>query len=157
VVAYFAFKPPEASIATSTITPKRLRGEDVFFLTMVLLILAAVIIGFGQSYFVRGMVFAKLPNALVHVHGALFVSWIVLLVIQTVLVSVNRIQWHMRLGILGVVLAPLMVIVGTWTILDSIHRRGVPRVPQGCNASGRSNRIGFFLNFRNLGPVTTVE
>jgi hypothetical protein len=70
-------------------TPKRLRGEDVFFLIMVMLILAAVIIGFGQSYFLPGMVFAKLPNALAHVHGALFVSWILLLLVQTVLVSVS--------------------------------------------------------------------
>jgi hypothetical protein len=96
------------AISASTITPRRFRSDDVFFLTMVLLILVAVIVGFGQSYFVPGMIFAKLPNVLVHVHGALFVSWILLLVVQTVLVSVNRVQWHMRLGILGAALAPLM-------------------------------------------------
>jgi len=96
------------AISASTITPRRFRSDDVFFLTMVLLILVAVIVGFGQNYFVPGMIFAKLPNVLVHVHGALFVSWILLLVVQTVLVSVNRVQWHMRLGILGAALAPLM-------------------------------------------------
>jgi hypothetical protein len=133
--------------SASAIAPRRLRTEDVFFLTMVLLILAAVVIGFGQTYFVPGMVFAKLPNALVHVHGALFVSWILLLVIQTVLVSVNRVQWHMRLGILGVVLAPLMVIVGTWTILDSIHRRGIPRIPPGLMLAGDLLHLVFFAIF----------
>jgi hypothetical protein len=138
-------------MATSTMTPKKLKSEDVFFLTMVMLILAAVIIGFGPSYFVRGMVFAKLPNALVHVHGALFVSWIALLVVQTVLVSVNRVRWHMRLGILGVVLAPLMVIVGVWTILDSIHRRGVPRVPQGAMLAGDLIELAFFSIFVTWG------
>jgi hypothetical protein len=134
-------------MATSTMTPKGIRSEDVFFLTMAMLILAAVVIGFGQSYFMPGMVFAKLPNALVHVHGALFVSWILLLVVQTVLVSVNRVQWHMRLGILGVVLAPSMVIAGTWTILDSIHRRGVPRVPQGAMLAGDLLELAFFSIF----------
>ena len=127
--------------SASTITPKTLRSEDVFFLIMVLLILAAVIIGFGQSYFLPGMVLAKLPNGLVHVHGALFVSWILLLVVQTVLVSIDRVRWHMQLGILSLVLAPLMVIIGTWTILDSIHRRGVPGVqPSGLQATAAQLR-----------------
>jgi hypothetical protein len=118
---------------------------------MTALILATVIIGFGQSYFLRGMILAKLPNALVHVHGALFVSWILLLVVQTVLVSVNRVRWHMRLGILGLVLAPLMVIIGTWTILDSIHRRGVPRVPQGAMLAGDLLELAFFSIFVTWG------
>jgi hypothetical protein len=43
-------------VATSTIQPKRLRGEDFFFLSMAMLILATIIIGFGQSYFLPGMV-----------------------------------------------------------------------------------------------------
>jgi hypothetical protein len=138
-------------MATSTMTPKRLRGEDAFFLTMAMLILATVVIGFGQSYFLPGMVLAKLPNALVHVHGALFVAWILLLVVQTVLVSINRVRWHMQLGILGVVIAPFMVIVGTWTILDSIHRRGVPRVPQGAMLAGDLLELAFFAIFVTWG------
>jgi len=140
-------------MATSTIRLKRLRGEDLFFLSMVTLILATVIIGFGQSYFLPGMVLAKLPNGLVHVHGALFVSWILLLVVQTVLVSVDRVRLHMQLGILGLVLAPLMVIIGTWTILDSIHRRGVPRVPQGAMLAGDLLELAFFSIFVTWGLV----
>jgi hypothetical protein len=132
-------------------TPRRLRVEDAFFLFMVTWILATVIIGFGRSYFLPGMVLAKLPNALVHVHGAIFVSWILLLVVQTVLVSVNRVRWHMQLGILGLVLAPLMVIIGTWTILDSIHRRGVPRVPQDAMLAGDLLELAFFSIFVTWG------
>jgi hypothetical protein len=74
------------------------------------------------------MVFAKLPNALVHIHGALFVSWIFLLVIQNVLVAARRVKWHMTLGILGVILAPLVVVFGVLTVFDSIRRNrtGIP-------------------------------
>ncbi len=57
----------------------------------------------------------------------------------------------MRLGILGVVLAPLMVIVGIWTILDSIHRRGVPRVPQGAMLAGDLIELAFFSIFVTWG------
>jgi hypothetical protein len=138
-------------MATPTIRPKRLRREDFFFLFMVTLILVTVIIGFGQSYFLPGMILAKLPNALVHVHAAIFVSWILLLIVQTVLVSVDRVRWHMQLGILGLVLAPLMVIAGTWAILDSIHRRGVPRVPQGAMLAGDLLELAFFSIFVTWG------
>jgi hypothetical protein len=53
----------------------------------------------------------------------------------------------MQLGILGLVLEPLMVIMGTWTILDSIHRRGVPRVPQGAMLAGDLLGLAFFSIF----------
>ena len=74
------------------------RSDDIFFPAMSVLILAVVVFGFAQSYFLPGLVFAKLPNALVHIHGALFVSWIFLLVLQNFLVAVRKIKWHITLG-----------------------------------------------------------
>jgi len=50
---------------------------------MALLILGVVVLGFSQTYFFAGMLRAKLPNTLVHIHGAIFVSWIFFLVILT--------------------------------------------------------------------------
>ena len=41
---------------------------------MALLILGVVVLGFSQTYFFAGMLRAKLPNTLVHIHGAIFVS-----------------------------------------------------------------------------------
>lgn len=106
------------------------RPDDVFFPAMSLLILAVVVVGFAHSYFIPGMVFAKLPSALVHIHGALFVSWIFLLVLQNFLVAAHKIKWHITLGILGVILPPLMVIFGVLTVFDSIRRNGTPIAPQ---------------------------
>jgi len=106
------------------------RADDVFFPAMSLLILAIVVLGFAQSYFLPGMVFAKLPNALVHIHGAIFVSWIFLLILQNFLVAAKKIKWHIALGILGVILPPLMAIFGVLTVFDSIRRSGTPIPPQ---------------------------
>jgi hypothetical protein len=106
------------------------RADDVFFPATSLLILTVVVFGFAQSYFLPGMVFAKLPNALVHIHGALFVSWIFLLVLQNVLIAARKIRWHIALGILGVILPPLMAIFGVLTVFDSIRRNGTPIPPQ---------------------------
>jgi hypothetical protein len=108
----------------------RFRSDDVFFPAMSLLILAIVVAGFAQSYFLAGMVFAKLPNALVHVHGFLLVAWIFLMVAQNVLVAARKVRWHMRLGVLGFVLPPVMVVVGMFTLVDSIRRAQVPVPPE---------------------------
>ena len=110
---------------TLTSRPATLRSDDIFFPAASLVILAVVIIGFAQSYFLPGMVFAKLPNALVHIHGALFVSWIFLLVLQNVLVATRNIRWHITLGTPGVILPPLMVIFGVLTVFDSIRRNAI--------------------------------
>lgn len=42
---------------------------------------------------------APLPNWLIHVHGAAFTLWILLLVTQTLLVPANRVDFHKKLGI----------------------------------------------------------
>ena len=99
-----------------TIKHRGYRPEDIFFSSMSLLILAVVVFGFAQSYFLPGMVFAKLPNRLVHIHGALFVSWILLMVVQNTLVVIRKVQWHRTLGVLGVILPPFMVVFGLLTV-----------------------------------------
>jgi hypothetical protein len=111
-------------MATLTARPSRLRADDIFFPAMALLILIVVVLGFAQSYFLPGMLLAKLPNALVHIHGALYVSWIFLLVLQNALVAARKVKWHVRFGVLGVLLPPLMVIFGVLTVFDSIRRNG---------------------------------
>jgi hypothetical protein len=111
-------------MATMIAAPRKLRADDIFFPAMALLILAVVVIGFAQSYFLPGLVFAKLPNKLVHIHGALFVSWIFLLLIQNSLVAARKVKAHMTLGVLALILPPLMAIFGVLTLFDSIRRNG---------------------------------
>jgi hypothetical protein len=63
-------------VATAVASQQTVRTGDIFFPAMALLILGVVVLGFAQSYFLAGMLRAKLPNTPVHIHGALFVSWI---------------------------------------------------------------------------------
>jgi hypothetical protein len=117
-------------MATAVVSRQKLRGDDIFFPAMALVILGVVFIGFAQSYFLAGMFRAKLPNTLVHIHGALFVSWIFFLVIQTSLAAIGRVKWHMTLGIVGVILPPLMLVFGVLTMFDSIRRNGTDFPPE---------------------------
>jgi hypothetical protein len=79
---------------------------------MAVLILATVFAGFAPSYYFAGIFRAPLPSRIIHVHGAVFSCWILLLITQTSLVSAGRVDVHRRLGIAGFVLACLMVVVG---------------------------------------------
>lgn len=97
------------------------RTEHVFFSVLTALIIVAVFIGFAQTYFLAGMFMAKLPSWLVHLHGALFTSWIVLLAAQVGLISTGRVRWHLRLGVLGMFVAPLMVVVGFATLVAAVR------------------------------------
>jgi hypothetical protein len=98
------------------------RIERLFFAGMALLILASVFVGFARTYYLAGVFGAPLPNKLIHVHGAVFSLWIVLLLVQTSLVTAGRVDLHRRLGVLGFGLACLMVILGLWAATDSLHR-----------------------------------
>jgi len=117
-------------MATAVASSQKVRTDDIFFPAMAVLILGVVVLGFGQSYFFAGMLRAKLPNMLVHIHGAIFVSWIFFLVIQTSLVAMGKVKWHMTLGICGVILPPLMVVFGVLTLFDSIRRNGTGLPPE---------------------------
>ncbi len=50
--------------------------------------------------------------AVLHVHAVLMGSWIALLLSQTVLMATNRPALHQKLGMVSVLLAPALVIVG---------------------------------------------
>jgi hypothetical protein len=97
-------------------------ADDYFFLSMALLVLGTVFVGFAPTFYMAGVFHAKLPSLLVHAHGAVFSSWIILLLAQTILISAGRVTWHKRLGILGIVLAVLMFILGFATLVAALRR-----------------------------------
>jgi hypothetical protein len=109
----------------STTRPRaypRKRADDIFFTTMSAIMLAIVFMGFASSYFLRGAAFSTLPTVLVHLHGAVFSSWIILFVIQSSLVSAGNIRLHRKLGVAGAVIGGLMVILGVLTPFGTLFR-----------------------------------
>jgi len=98
--------------------------ERAFFAGMAVLILATVLFGFAKTYFMAGMVAAPLPNKLIHIHGAAFTLWIVLLITQIALVSAKQVRVHKQLGLWGFGLAVVMVGLGLTAAVNAL-RRGV--------------------------------
>jgi hypothetical protein len=129
--------------------------EHLFFWGMSVLIALVVFIGFSRTYFLASYFHARpLAAPIVHVHAAVFTSWIVLLVMQTSLAGVGRADIHRRLGVIGLALAPLVVILGILVAGEMVRRFAtVPTVDApGIFAVALSEITGFavpvFFAFR---------
>ena len=85
------------------------RFDHVFFTSMALVMLVTVFVGFAHTYYLAGLFQAPLPSRIIHIHGAVFSCWILLLVAQTSLVSAGRVDIHQRLGMAGFFLGCLMI------------------------------------------------
>jgi uncharacterized membrane protein YozB (DUF420 family) len=103
----------------------QVRQRDRWFFTgMAVASLLTVFIGFAPSYYLGHFFEARPLSTLVHFHGALFTSWILLFLTQTSLIAAGRADLHRRLGVAGGVLAVLMLAVGYLTAVEGA-RRGV--------------------------------
>jgi len=116
---------PRSPGKTATGAPGR-RFDDVFFSAMAVLMSATVFVGFAHTYYLAGMFRAPLPSLIIHVHGAVFSCWMLLLLTQTTLVSAGRVDIHRRLGIAGFILACAMVVVGVLAANDQLVRESGP-------------------------------
>jgi hypothetical protein len=120
-----AVAPANNTVKLSMGLPGR-RYDHLFFSGMALAMLATVFVGFAHTYYLAGVFRAPLPSLTIHLHGAVFSCWILLLVTQTTLVAAGRVDIHRRLGIAGFLLACLMVILGVLAATDSLAREAGP-------------------------------
>ncbi len=89
-----------------------------------------VLTGFARTYYLKGVFGTPaLPGLLVHLHGLVMTAWVVLFVVQVGLVSARRTKLHQRLGVLGALLAALVVLVGTVTAIAAAARGSSPGPP----------------------------
>jgi len=95
------------------------RRERLFFGGMTIAMLVTVIAGFGPSYYftsVSGSPVVLTPA--LHVHGAVFTTWMLLLVVQSTLVAAGRTDVHRQLGVAGAVLGACMMVLGAYVAIS---------------------------------------
>lgn len=102
--------------------------ERLFFTGMTVAMIITVLAGFSRTYFLRPYFQTEPLVPLLRLHGIVFSSWLVLFLVQTTLVATNRTRIHRRLGILGAIIASLMIIIGSTT---AIIRAKIIAVPPG--------------------------
>jgi len=87
-----------------------------FYLIITILLLVVVLLGFGRTFFLRpffpqpGHLTMETLPAGIFMHGLLMTLWYVLLITQSALVNVKKVQIHMKLGWALAVVAILLVV-----------------------------------------------
>lgn len=112
-----------ATIAGSAADRKA--SERKFYTRMALFLVFLVLLGFGPSFYLRGVVPSyprpnpTLPPGVI-LHGTLFTAWMGVLVAQTQLIAARRHEIHMQLGklamLLAVVIIPVMYLTAVWQV-----------------------------------------
>jgi hypothetical protein len=116
-------------MATSPNIHRRVSDRPLYLLAAIV-VPVIVLIGFARTYYLKGF-FATppIPSRFVHLHGIVMTAWVALFIAQVSLVAKRRTKVHQRLGILGGVLAALVVVVGILTGLYAAARGASPGPP----------------------------
>ena len=116
-------------MATTPNFHRRVSDRPLYLLAAFLIPLI-VLAGFARTYYLKGF-FATpaLPSFIVHLHGIIMTAWVVLFIVQVTLVAKRRTKTHQQLGILGAIIAALVVIVGILTAIYAAARGATPGPP----------------------------
>lgn len=102
-------------------------AERRFYLSFVILIFGAVLLGFGRTFFLRAwfpewveLHAPKEPYYLLH--GVIATAWFLTLIAQSSLVSAGRVAVHRRLGTLSMGLAAALVVSGVAAAVIAARR-----------------------------------
>lgn len=115
-------------MATTSFDPAavlhRKTAERRLYLGAAILAVLVVAAGFARTYYLKAAFGTPELSALKHAHGLVMTTWFALFLVQVSLVAAGRTDVHRRLGAAGIVVAILVVIVGTMTALAAA-RSGV--------------------------------
>jgi hypothetical protein len=117
-------QPLAGSSAVLPLTARERHLDRRFFTGMAVAALLVVVVGFAPSYYFRAFSDAPPLRGMVHVHGLVATSWMLLFLAQTSLVSTGRTDLHRRLGTAGPLIAGLFIGVSYATAI-SAARLGV--------------------------------
>jgi hypothetical protein len=108
--------------------------EDYFYFFISLVIAMVVLYGFSQTAREKFIHPAIARPFVLYVHGAVFFGWVLFFIFQSALVRTGMVQWHRRIGWIGVGLGIAIVLVGIETAItmgrfNNFHFH--PRYPEG--------------------------
>src|SRR5215470_6391156 len=81
---------PDASSPSPALPRDLARQGRLFHTCMAVAFLITAVVGFGPTYFFKPVHPSPPLSPLLHVHGMVFTSWLILLIVQSGLVRVDR-------------------------------------------------------------------
>jgi hypothetical protein len=95
---------------------------DFFFVTMAVVALAVVLIGFATTFFIPVAEGRFHAAAVVYLHGLFALTWIGLFIAQPAMIRMDRFSVHVILGSLGLAIALGVAVTGIATGLYATNR-----------------------------------
>ncbi len=99
--------------------------DHLFFTAAAAGVLLLVFAGFARTYYLSGLLAApsRVPEmgAVLHLHGAAFTLWILLMAAQPALIAAGRVRLHVALGSAGAVLALAVWLLGNLAAVQAIR------------------------------------
>jgi hypothetical protein len=102
------------------------QNDRMFYTGMALAMALTVFSGFAPTYYLKSYFDAPPLNILVHAHGAAFTAWLLLFFSQTVLIAARRTDIHRKLGVIGSILAVILLVLGIATAIGAIRTNHTP-------------------------------
>jgi hypothetical protein len=98
-------------------------AERRFYIGSAIVISALCFAGFARSYYLRAWFGKRALAPILQLHGLIMTAWIVLFAVQIVFIAKQRIQLHRKLGVLGALLAALVVGLGAFIVVRDVGRQ----------------------------------
>jgi len=80
-----------------------------------------IFVGFAQTYYLKVLFKTPPLRLLLHIHGVVMTAWFVLFFVQVRLIAAHRTDLHRRLGVVGALLAGMVLAVGVPVALSQGH------------------------------------
>ena len=88
------------------------RRSHQFYLGLTVFLIGTVILGFWPTYFSTLLTGGVARPLVMHVHGAIFTGWMLLLFLQVGLAATGRVRLHRRVGNFGIAYGAVVWIMG---------------------------------------------
>jgi len=109
-------------MTTTDVAPRGRSPYHHLWVVLALLIPTALL-GFAKSYF-KGLTFSGLSvTTIIHLHAALMVLWILMLIGQAWLIRTRRYRVHRWVGRSSFVIAPLLIIITVVATHETLNRK----------------------------------
>lgn len=104
----------------------RWNAERKFYFGICAALFFVVYVGFARSFFLRPLFpdWSAPAEPVFYAHGAVFTAWCMLLIAQTSLINLGRVELHRRAGAWGAGLAVAMVVTGLQATFVAVQRPG---------------------------------
>jgi hypothetical protein len=122
-----------AVVQETVATASRGQLRSRFYSSFAIVIAVFLVGAFARTYYLRFLSGLPPLSLTLHLHGIVSTLWIALFIVQTRLIARRRADLHMKLGIVGLILAIAAIVVGVAT---TALTAAVPHVrPSGLTSS----------------------